>query len=173
MELTIENGRMNSKESFSHSASAVVSALYDQYGTDVLRLCFTFMRNRPDAEDAAQETFLKIWRKLDSFEGRNHCTIRAWIMMIARNTCRDMLKKNWRKYEERTITPEDLPIHGKASRQDIELFMDVMSLPEKYRSVILLVYWQGMSVRETAKAVCSSTSTVTRRLEKAKALLDT
>lgn len=169
MELTYREGVKYPEKVLSRSDD--VSALYEQYGTDVLRLCFSYMRNRPDAEDAVQETFLKIWRKLDCYEGRNHCTVRSWIMRIARNTCMDLLRKSWRKHENRMITPEDLPMHEKAAEEDIELFIDVMNLPEKYRSVILLVYWQRMTVREAAEAVSTSESTVCRRLKKAESML--
>ena len=171
MELTCENRTAVPEQDLSLPAATVISAWYDQYGTDVLRLCFTYMRNRPDAEDAVQETFLKAWRKLDHFEGRHYCTARSWIMRIACNTCKDMLRKGWRKHEDRTVTPEDLPLQDNTPRKDIELFMDVMNLPETYRSVILLVYWQGMTIRETAKAVRSSEATVCRRLEKARSMI--
>ena len=69
MELTNTIGTIHSDENAACSASVVVSAWYDRYGTDVLRLCFMYMRNLADAEDALQETFLKIWRKLDRYEG--------------------------------------------------------------------------------------------------------
>ena len=171
MELSYENAGTCSVQTLPHSASAVVFAWYDQYGTDVLRLCFMYMRNKADAEDAAQETFLKVWRNLDRFEGRNHCSARTWIMRVACNTCKDLLRKSWRKHEERTITEEDLAKLGNASREDRELIMDVMNLPEKYRSVLLMVYWQGMTIRETAEILRSTQSTVCRRLEKARSMI--
>ena len=65
MDLTYENGAAIPNRLTKNPASTVVSGWYDQYGTDVLRLCFMYMRNRLDAEDATQETFLKVWRKLD------------------------------------------------------------------------------------------------------------
>jgi RNA polymerase sigma-70 factor (ECF subfamily) len=172
MEFTYENGAAIRNKMMTNSASAVVSAWYDQYGTDILRLCFMYLRNRSDAEDAMQETFLKIWRKLDYFEGRNHCSPRSWIMRIACNTCKDMLRKSWRKHEERLITPEDLSTLGDSSQEDRELIIDVMNLPEKYRSVILMVYWQGMTMKETAETLRISQSTIFRRLEKAKSMIN-
>ena len=60
MELTYENGAAIPDRMMTNSASVVVSAWYDQYGTDILRLCFMYLRNRSDAEDATQETFLKV-----------------------------------------------------------------------------------------------------------------
>lgn len=50
--------------------------------------------------------------------------------------------------------------------------MDVMNLPEKYRSVILMVYWQGMTMKETAETLRISQSTTCRRLEKARSMID-
>ena len=172
MELIYEKACSCPEQELPCSASAVVSAWYDQYGTDVLRLCFMYMRNRTDAEDATQETFLKIWRNLDRYEGRNHCSARSWIMRVACNTCKDLLRKNWRKHEERTITEEDLSRLGNASREDRELIMDVMNLPEKYRSVILMVYWQGMTLRETAETLRVTQSMICRRLKKARSMLE-
>ena len=172
MELIYENGAAIRDKMMTNSASVVVSAWYDQYGTDILRLCFMYLRNRSDAEDATQEIFLKIWRKLDYFEGRNHCSARSWIMRVACNTCKDMLRKSWRKHEERTITPDDLYTLGDASQEDRDLIMDVMNLPEKYRSVLLMVYWQGMTMKETAETLRISQSTICRRLDKARSMID-
>ena len=55
MDLTYENGAAIRDKMMTNSASAVVSAWYDQYGTDILRLCFMYLRNRSDAEDATQD----------------------------------------------------------------------------------------------------------------------
>ena len=144
---------------------------YDMYGTDVLRYCYMFLGNRSDAEDATQDTFLKVWRNIDRFESRNGCSPKSWILRIAGNTCRDYLRKAWRKHESRLVTPEDLAKLGSAPQEDREMLMDVMNLPEKYRQVLLLVFWQGMTIREAAKCICTSESTVCRRLEKARTMI--
>ncbi len=149
--------------------SEALSRLYDEYGTDVLRLCFMYMKNRPDAEDAAQETFLKVWVRLDSFEGRNNCGVRSWMLRVARNTCLDLLRKRRR---ERTAAMEDPAWPGSASHEDRELMMDVLGLPEKYRGAVLMVYWQRMTLREAAKALGTSRSAVSRRLKKALSMLE-
>ena len=150
---------------------AILSAWYDKYGTDILRYCFLFLGNRSDAEDATQETFLKAWRNIGRFEARNGCSPKTWMIRIAGNTCRDYLKRGWHRYESSLITPEDLKKLGNAPDEDRELIMDVMNLPEKYRQVVLLIYWNGMTIRETAKCMHTSESTVFRRLEKAKEMI--
>ena len=50
--------------------------------------------------------------------------------------------------------------------------MDVMNLPEKYRSVLLMVYWHGMTIKETADTIGTGQSTVSRRLEKARSMIE-
>ena len=150
---------------------AILSAWYDEYGTDILRYCFLFLGNRSDAEDATQETFLKAWRNLGRFEARNGCSPKTWIIRIAGNTCRDYLRKGWKKHEDRRITPEDLNALGKAPEEDRELIMDVMNLPDEYRQAVLLVFWYGMTIRETAECMRTSAATISRRLDKARKMI--
>ena len=146
----------------------ILSEWYDAYGTDVLRLCCFYLGSRADAEDATQETFLKAWKHMDRFQGRNQCTPKTWLMKIACNTCRDHLRRAFRKHE---VPKADLSAFIQTDPDDRELILDVMNLPEKYRAVILLFYLQSMTVRETARALHISPSTVSRRLETAKGLL--
>ncbi len=158
----------NGAFALSDSKEAILSQWYDLYGTDVLRLCWFYLVSRADAEDAVQETFLKAWRHMEHFQGRNQCTPKAWLMKIACNTCRDHLRRAFRKHE---VPDADLSAFMQAASEDRELILDVMSLPEKYRAPVLLFYLQRMSVRETAQALHISPSTVSRRLEKARGLL--
>ena len=165
------NGRETVRTESPADAAAVLSAWYDEYGTDILRYCFMFLGNRSDAEDATQETFLKAWRNIGRFEARNGCSPKTWIIRIAGNTCRDYLRKGWHRHESRLITDEDLEKLGSAPAEDREMIMDIMNLPEKYRQAILLVFWHGMTIREAAKCMRASESTVCRRLEKARKMI--
>ena len=150
------------------SRETVLSRWYDAYGTDVLRLCCFYLGSRADAEDAAQETFLKAWKHMERFQGRNHCTPKTWLMKIACNTCQDHLRRAFRKHE---VPRGDISAFDQAAPEDRELILDVMNLPEKYRAAVLLFYLQSMTVRETAQALRVSPATVSRRLEKARGLL--
>ena len=158
-------------EAIPAAPEATLSAWYDAYGTDVLRYCFMFLGNKADAEDATQETFLKVWRNIGRFKSRNGCSPKTWIIKIAANTCRDYLRKGWRKHEKTLVTPEELARLGSAPQEDRDLVMDVMRLPEKYRQVILLVFWHGMTIREAAQCMSTSQSTAFRTLEKAKQMI--
>ena len=146
----------------------VLSGWYDAYGTDVLRLCCFYLGRYADAEDAAQETFLKAWRHMERFQGRDQRSAKAWLMKIACNTCRDHLRRAFRKHE---APSDDLSVFDRAAPEDRELILDIKRLPDKYRAPILLFYLQRMNLRETAEALRVSPSTVSRRLEKATNIL--
>ena len=167
----MEMMRCGKKTEPSRNNETVLSAWYDAYGTEILRYCYLMLGNQTDAEDATQETFLKAWRSIGSFEARNGCSPRTWIIRIAGNTCRDYLKRGWHKHESKLITPEDLKKLGNAPDEDRDLIIDVMNLPEKYRQVLLLVSLQGMTIREAAECMQTSTSTIFRRLEKARQMI--
>ena len=93
-------------------------------------------------------------------------------MRVACNTCRDLLRKGKRKRREQPFAWDAPFCPGESSGEDRDLVLDVLALPEKYRSVILMVYWQKMTVRETAGTLGISRSTVSRRLEKARSMLE-
>lgn len=146
--------------------------LMREYETEVLRICFLYLVDRSMAEDAMQDTFTKVWRNMNKFERRNDCSVKTWIMRIAVNTCKDYMRSNWFKRRNTTHSFDELPSALIPVTQDSrELFLDVLGLPEKYKSVILLYYYQGMTAEETAKALGISRPTLSRRLKKAYTLL--
>ena len=149
----------------------LVSAWYAAYFQDAVRLCRLYLGSQADAEDAAQETFLKLWRKLDTLESRTGASARAWIMKTAGNTCRDQLRKPFRRFEDRTVRPEDLGGRGELPRADRELRIDLARLPEEYRTPVRLVYGRGLTVQETAARVRVSKATISRRLQKARGII--
>ncbi len=151
--------------------AALVSAWYAAYFQDAVRLCRFYLGSQADAEDAAQETFLKLWRKLDSIESRTGVSVRAWIMKTAGNTCRDQLRKPFRRFEDRMVTPEDLGGRGELPSFDRELRIDLSRLPEEYRTPVRLVYGRGLTVQETAARIRVSKATISRRLQKARGII--
>lgn len=157
-------------EGFSDRAR-LVTAWYDAYFEEAVRLFRLYLGSQADAEDAAQETFLKLWRKLDSIENRTGASARAWIMKTAGNTCWDQLRKPFRRFEDRTVRPEDLGGRGELPPADRELRIDLSRLPEEYRTPVRLVYGRGLTVQETAARVRVSKATISRRLQKARGII--
>ena len=149
--------------------------LVAQYQGAVLCTCYLYLCDRSQAEDAVQETFLKVYRNLDSFRGES--SEKTWILKIAMRTCYDMNHSGWSRFFNRRVTPEMLPEASVPfTERDDALTQAVMRLPEKLRRVIILYYYQGLSVREIAETLGITQPSVSNRMkrgrEKLKAALE-
>ena len=133
----------------------------------LLRTCYLYLRDRQLAEDAVQETFLKVYRSLPAFRGDS--SEKTWLMRIAVNTCRDLYRSEWFRHMDRRVIPEELPESGVpfTSREE-SLIVEVMRLPRRLREATLLYYYHGMDEREIAEALGVSRSAVSDRLSRAR-----
>lgn len=144
--------------------------LMDAYGTDIKRLCTLQLGDRMQAEDAAQEVFIKAWKALDSFRGES--SEKTWLIRIAVNTCRDYQRTGWFRLVDRRVTPEELPLSAREEPlPDQTITSAIRALPQKFSMVIVLRYYEAMTIRETASAMHASVHTVKRRLDRANDLL--
>ncbi len=137
------------------------------YQTDVLRMCHMFLRDRHQAEDATQETFLKAYLSYDTLRDREKP--KAWLMAIALNACRAMLRSRWTKHIARSA-PDFVEKAGAQpfSADEIMLHIEVERLPYRQREIVLLYYYQGLNVDEIAGCLRISRSTVSYRLKRAR-----
>jgi len=137
------------------------------YGDAVYRLCFMYLSDRTLAEDAMQETFLRAWKRMHQQRG-NDDSVRPWLMRIAVNICHDYHRSRWFRHVDTSRSLDELPtrLHPTAE-EDRTLLLDVIRLPEKYKQVILLYYYQELTIREVAGALRISAPTVHYRLKKA------
>ena len=138
----------------------------------LLRLCFSYLCDTALAEDAVQETFFKAWKNYGCFRGE--AGEKTWLMRIAVNTCKDYRRTAWFRHIDRKQSLEELPPQLlSVEPKDETLTLLVMELPDRYKQVILLYYFQGLTMQETADALGSSQPSVQRRLKQAEALLKT
>ena len=149
--------------------------LVDRYQEQVTRMCFLYLCDKTMAEDAVQETFLKVYRSMDTFRGESG--EKTWIMKIAIRTCYDMNHSGWFRVINRHVTPEMVPEAAVPFEEsDDELMNAVVRLPIRLREVILLYYYQHLNVNEVAEALGISQSSVSGRLkrgrEKLKAMME-
>ena len=143
-----------------------------EYEDAVLRMCYLYLGDRTLAKDALQDTFIKVWRNMGSFEGRGESSPKTWIIRIAINTCKDYKRTAWLRHVDRSKAIEDLPLAFQGpSEESRALFQDVMELPSKLKQVILLYYFHSMTMAETAQALKISRATVQNRLKKAYEML--
>ena len=151
---------------------ARLTAWVDRYSEPLLRMCFIQLQDHALAEDALQETFIKAWKAMPKYERRPILHERAWLARIALNVCRDVQRSRWMRNAKATIALEDLPQASAAVMpEDRSLFLDICTLPEKYREVLLLYHYQRLSMRDAAKVLGLDVSTVHGRLKKAEGLL--
>ena len=136
----------------------------------VLRLCLMYLNDVQLAQDAVQETFLKAYRKLAGFRGE--ASEKTWLMRIAVNTCRDMMRGGWFRHVDAAAVIEDLPLPvAPPSEEHIALMAAILSLPGKQREVVLLHCDQGLTIRDTARALGITAPAVMNRLKKARSAL--
>ena len=160
-------------DSIRHAAAAspelILTRLVENYQMPLMHICYMILHDEALAEDAVQETFLKAYKALDQFRGES--SEKTWLFRIGVNVCRDMRRGRWFRYVDRRVTPEALPIPATAQEDYADLAQAILLLPDKYKEVILLHYYQNMTLREIAQTLGLAPSSVTNRMKKAHARL--
>jgi len=140
------------------------SQTVDKYSTSVFRCAYTYCNNRQDAEDIMQEVFIKYLTKKPVFADEAH--EKAWFLRVTINLSKNYVKSFWHRKTEGIS--DEIAYMPEESREIWEL---VQKLPEKYRIVIELHYWEGYTIREIAEILKKNASTVGTQLERAKNML--
>ena len=138
----------------------------ERYLDMVYRIALNYFRHPQDAEDAAQEAMLRLWRADTDFEGEEH--LRHFLVRVTLNVCRDFSRSPWRK---RTVPLESCREPAFSTPERWELYQAVMALPAKYRLPLSLYYFEGYAVAEVGELMGLNPSTVQTRLARARAKL--
>lgn len=148
------------------SEEAVREAI-DRYADMVKRICFIHLKNEADTEDILQTVFLKYAMSDVAFTNETH--EKAWLIRVTLNACKDLLKSFFRK---RTV-PLDAYVeqNGIVDAAHSEVLEAVLSLPEKYRRVVYLHYYEGYTAPEIAEILGIKENTVYTQLTRGRALL--
>ena len=132
-----------------------VANLYRRHGSLVYQICLMLMKNVPDAEDATQTVFRKAMEHEGLFRDPEH--EKAWLIVTARNECKNQLKHWWRTKRAGEEILQNLTWEQPS---DGELWDLILTLPEKYRMVLYLHYYQGYTALETAEILGKNPSTI-------------
>lgn len=144
----------------------MVREIYERHADNIYRLCYSYLKNPEDAGDALQNTFVKLMKAEKEFESVDH--EKAWLIVTAGNTCKDMLKTFWK----RKVTVDDEAFSGMSVfDEDRELLEAVLSLPVKYRISLYLHYYEGYTSAEIGRFMKKSDGTVRGYLSKGRDLL--
>ena len=117
--------------------------LAETYADAILRLSYTYLKNTHDAQDVCQTVFVKLLTEPRNFESPAH--ERAYVLRMAANACKDLLKSPWRK---RTCGLDDAMEVPAPEAADGSLLAAVNKLPANYRSAIYLYYYEGYQAAE-------------------------
>jgi len=138
------------------------------YGDGVKRMCCMYLHDLSAAEDAAQDTFIKAYDHIDQLICGKIQNEKAWLMRIAINTCKDVLRSSWLRIFDRRKSIEELPLSVAPGHDDsLALTQAVAALPPKLREIVLLYYYQDLNLRTCAQILKISPATATRRLQQA------
>jgi RNA polymerase sigma-70 factor (ECF subfamily) len=160
---------------------AALRALYDQHASRAITIAFRILRNREEAEDVVQETFLEVWRRSAQFDpGRGGAV--AWVVTIARSRAIDRLRA--RTIAGRTIAsasedadgllpapPPSPAVETERRRDERRVAAALDALPPAQRRTIELAYFEGLSQSEIAAKTASPLGTVKMRVKLAMAKL--
>ncbi len=125
-----------------------------QYAQSVSSVCMIRLQNWADAEDCFQNTFIKLFRKSPDFKDQNH--LRAWLLRVAINECKNYIRDNRRHLSLDTA----LELPAPCAEDDADLSWALMKLAPDYRDVVYLYYVEQMKVREIADILGKNQNTV-------------
>jgi RNA polymerase sigma-70 factor (ECF subfamily) len=141
-----------------------IKFVIEKYSDMLIRISFTYMKNFSDAEDIAQEVFLKLMEKEPEFQNEEH--EKAWLIRAVINCSKNRLKSSW--FRKTLPLLED---RYEFTPKETEVMEEVLKLPAKYKSVIYLFYYEGYSISEIAGMLKQKESTVGSQLHRARGLL--
>ncbi len=142
-----------------------INRILQTYGDMLYRTAYLLLGNPHDVQDALQETLLRYLEKAPSFDSAEH--EKAWLLRVAANCCKDFLR--FRKRHaclDIESLKEQLP-----APEEQRLARELGALPAKWKTVLILYYFEGYSVRETAEILRVSESAVKKRLQRARQAL--
>ncbi len=144
-----------------------VDVLMQEYQNNLFVIAFNLCKNVQDAEDVVQDTFLQYLSHKKDFETETH--LRAWLIRVAINGAKNKTRTLFRR---KTVPLEDyMETLTFPTEESSDLFFHVMHLPEKFRLVIHLFYYEEYSVREIAGILHLSEANVKTRLSRGRKLL--
>ncbi len=153
-------------------ADTDLTDVMQQYADTVWRVCALYLKQKADAEDAFQNTFVRYATSTTTFESEEHR--KAWLIRVAANICKDHFKASARN--EVSFDPlDDERTHPPSMTEEFPEESDVLhalkSLPENYRSALYLTYYEGYTAAEIGTLLNLPANTVYTNISRGKKLL--
>ncbi len=151
-------------------SSLAAERAYDAHAAQLYRVAYALLQSRESAEDAVQDAFARYLAHNGAFRDAEH--EKAWLIRVTINRCHDLQRAG----AVRAYTPLDDLLHQPAAesgdwQDDQPVLRSILSLPEKYRLVLVLHGLEGQSVEAIAKELHLTASAVKMRLKRGRELL--
>lgn len=147
----------------------------ERYANMVLRISVNYCKNISDAEDMVQEVFLRLYEANKNFQDDEY--VKRWLIRVTINLCKNHLKSAWHQkihfFDSTNIEDNlgNLTEFFEEDREKMELYSAVKKLPEKYRSVVHLYYYEEYPIRIIAEILQKKETTIQTRLTRARSML--
>ena len=136
---------------------------YQMYKEMLYNISYTYLKNSFDSEDLIQEVFLKYLKYDGNFESLDN--EKYWLIRVTINSCKSFLTTAWKK---NTILSSEEIERKKDQGIDTTYFLAISNLPNKYKEVIVLYYYENFKIEEIAQILKASQSAIKKRLQRAK-----
>lgn len=150
---------------YSLTGNEYIKYILDTYSKMIVRLAFTYTKSLCDAEDIAQDVFVSLIEKNKTFENSEH--EKAWLIRVTVNKSKNFVKSSWVK---KTV-PIDEAMTKTSEEKSDDILEEVLKMPEKYRTVIHLFYYEGYQINEIAEILGKSTGTIGTWLSRGRKIL--
>ena len=138
--------------------------LVNLYLGSIYRVALNGCTCSSDAEDVVQNTFIKLWEREDVFPDDEYA--RKWLIRVAVNECKSLWRTAWKRKTTYLEEAEREPVFSTPEKSD--LYYAVRELPVKYRQMVHLYYFEEYSVKEIARLMKLSETSVQTRLLRAR-----
>lgn len=145
---------------------AAFADIYEKTMPMLYRLCYAYVKNRADTQDLVHGIYIKLMQHGKAFESDEHR--KAWLIVTARNLCKNHLRHWWRRAEP--LDAVDGALFDKPPEYS-GVTAAVLNLPEKYKTLVFLYYYEGYDTNEIARILKRNNSTVRRQLSEARNIL--
>jgi RNA polymerase sigma-70 factor (ECF subfamily) len=145
--------------------------LLDLYGSRLLKTCFLVLKDEKEAEDVAQETFIKLFSQIHLFKGKSR--LYTWIYRIGLNLCKDKMKskKEFILYEDTMESDEGVEEIVLDKIDNKILHKELEGLPHIYKEVLILFYFEDQSIKEISEILEEKEGTIKSRLSRGRIIL--
>ncbi|MDD3751196.1 MAG: sigma-70 family RNA polymerase sigma factor [Tissierellia bacterium] len=145
--------------------------LIEEYGNKLLRTCYLILNDREEAEDVVQETFIKVFNKIDTFKEKSG--LYTWIYAIALNLSRDRMrtKQDMLELKDEWIGIDDVESHVEINIDREQLRKEIFEMNSLYREVLVLFYYEELSIREISNLLNEKEGTIKSKLSRGRNML--